>query len=126
MLNSDLRKSIVKLVMNGNGGHIPSAFSIIDIINTIYGKIIKYDCKDPESGDRDYFILSKGHGCSALYVVLHKYGFISKKDIDGYLTFDGILGGHPDRTKIPGIEASTGSLGHGLPFSMGKIGRAHV
>ncbi len=119
MLNNDLRLNIVELVMRGNGGHIPSAFSIVDIIDTIYGKVLKYDSKNPDMEDRDYFILSKGHGCTALYVVLHKYGFLSDKDMESYLTFDGILGGHPDRTKVPGAEASTGSLGHGFPFSMG-------
>lgn len=119
MFNSDLRKSIVRLVMSGNGGHIPSAFSIVDIIDIVYGKIIKTDSKNPDAEDRDYFILSKGHGCTALYAVLHKYGFLSDRDMEGYLSFDGILGGHPDRTKVPGAEASTGSLGHGLPFSLG-------
>ncbi len=119
MVNSDLREDIVNLVIRGGGGHIPSAFSIVDIIDTIYGKIIKFDPKNPQWEDRDYFLLSKGHGCAALYVVLRKYGFINEVQFDSYLSFDSILGGHPDRTKVPGAEASTGSLGHGLPFAVG-------
>jgi len=119
LVNKDLRLQIVDLVRRGNGGHIPSAFSIVDIIDTVYGRFLKYDPENPEWEDRDYFILSKGHGCSALYVVLHKYGFLKDRDMQEYLTYDGILGGHPDRIKVPGAEASTGSLGHGLPFSLG-------
>ena len=117
--NSDLRKAIVDLVIKGKGGHIPSAFSIVDIIDTAYGGLLRYDPKNPDWDGRDYFILSKGHGCAALYVVLKKYGFVTQSDMDKYLSFEGILGGHPDKTKVPGVEASTGSLGHGLPFSTG-------
>jgi len=117
--NSNLRKEIVDLVRRGNGGHIPSAFSIVDILDTIYGQFLKHNSGNPEWEDRDYFILSKGHGCAALYAVLHKYGFLKQQDMEEYLSFQGILGGHPDRTKVPGVEASTGSLGHGLPFAVG-------
>ena len=119
MLNNTLRKEIVDLIVRGNGGHIPSAFSIVDIINTIYDKILRYNLTNPDDEKRDYFILSKGHGCTALYAVLHKFGFLSDEDMGSYLKYNGILGGHPDRTKIPGAEASTGSLGHGLSYAMG-------
>lgn len=71
------------------------------------------------SPDRDYFILSKGHGSAALYVVLEKYGFISAEDMAGKSQAGGILGGHPDTTKVSGVEASTGSLGHGVVTAMG-------
>jgi len=117
--NNDLRLAIVDLVRTGNGGHIPSAFSIVDIIDTVYSTVLRHDPKNPDWDDRDYFILSKGHGCAALYVVLRKNGYLEQKDMDEYLSFNGILGGHPDRTKVPGAEASTGSLGHGLPFAVG-------
>ena len=117
--NIDLRMNIVDLVRRGNGGHIPSAFSIVDIIDTVYSDFLKHDSENPDWEGRDIFILSKGHGCAALYVVLHKNGYLQQKDMDEYLSFQGILGGHPDRTKVPGAEASTGSLGHGLPFAVG-------
>jgi len=119
LTNKDLRRKIVDMVVTGGDGHIPSAFSIIDIVTLLYKKILKFDAKNPEWLDRDYFILSKGHGCLALYVNLHRHGFITDDDIAMFCKSGGILGEHPDRTKIPGAEASTGSLGHGLGFAVG-------
>jgi len=119
ILNKDLRKKIVDMVIAGKDGHIPSAFSIIDIITLLYRNVLKFDAKTPEWLHRDYFILSKGHGCLALYVNLHRHGFITDRDIEMFCKQGGILGEHPDRTKVPGAEASTGSLGHGLSFAIG-------
>jgi len=119
IINSELRKKIVDMVYKAGEGHIPSAFSIIDIIAYLYDKVIKFDSKNPAWDKRDYFILSKGHGCAALYVVLEKYGYIKQRDLDSKSKKGAILGGHPDRTKVPGIEASTGSLGHGIVTAMG-------
>ena len=119
VLNKNLRKTIVETITRSGEGHIPSSFSIIDIIDCIYSNHLNFDAKKPECELRDYFVLSKGHGGLALFVVLQKFGFITEDDMQNYGTFDGILGGHPDRTKVPGVEASTGSLGHGLPYSLG-------
>ena len=77
-MNNDLRKNIVQMVYDAKCGHIPSSFSIIDIIEILYGKVLKFSINDIHSIERDYFILSKGHGCLALYVVLEKFGFIGK------------------------------------------------
>ncbi len=118
-MNNNLRKKIVDLVCMAKEGHIPSTFSIVDIISTLYKNVLKVDPKNPNWEDRDYFILSKGHGALALFVVLHKYGFLTDEDLNSYSKLGGILGGHPDVTKVPGAEASTGSLGHGLSFSIG-------
>ncbi len=118
-MNSDLRKKIVEIICNGKEGHIPSSFSIIDILNYLYEKVLIYDSDNPKWDKRDYFILSKGHGAAALYTILHKFGFINDDIINLYAQPGGILGGHPDVTKVPGIEASTGSLGHGFPISAG-------
>ena len=118
-MNKELRRKIVQMVCSGRDGHIPSAFSIIDIIEALYRNYLNYDPRNPEWSERDYFILSKGHGCLALYVILEKYGFITPQDIALFCKPGGILGEHPDCTKIPGVEASTGSLGHGLPFAVG-------
>lgn len=117
--NKDLRLKIARMVKVSGEGHIPSSFSIVDIIDTLYGSVLKYDSRHPRSPERDYFILSKGHGCGGFYAVLHKYGFLTDEDIDLYSKPGGILGGHPDRTKVPGAEASTGSLGHGFPTATG-------
>ena len=118
-MNKDLRKKIVEMVHSGGDGHIPSAFSILDIIHYLYSKVLKYDPKNPKWEKRDYFILSKGHGCLSLYVVLEKFGILKKRDLKLFCKNSGILGEHPDATKVPGVEASTGSLGHGLSFSVG-------
>ncbi len=113
------RKRIVEMVYRGKDGHIPSAFSIIDIISLLYQSYLKLDPKNPTWAKRDYFILSKGHGCLALYVVLKECGFLTEYDLEMFCKPGGILGEHPDCTKVPGVEASTGSLGHGLPFAVG-------
>ena len=118
-MNEELRKKIVQMVYNGKDGHIPSAFSIVDILEVLYRDYLEYDPRNPEWPERDYFILSKGHGCLALYVILEKYGFISQDDVELFCKSGGILGEHPDCTKVPGVEASTGSLGHGLSFAVG-------
>lgn len=117
--NKDLRLQVAEMVKRSGEGHIPSSFSIVDIIDTLYGKVLKYTVDNPRSPNRDYFILSKGHGCGALYAVLKKYGFLTDRDIELYSKPGGVLGGHPDRTKVPGVEASTGSLGHGFPTATG-------
>lgn len=120
LINRELRRTIVDLVTRGRGGHIPSAFSIVDIIDTVYTRFLRFDPAQPDAPERDRFVLSKGHGCAALYAVLHKVGILSAADLEGYNAYGGMLGGHPDRTKVPGAEASTGSLGHGLPFAVGQ------
>jgi len=118
-INSDLRLRIVEMICKSGEGHIPSSFSIVDIIEHIYSFELNVNPKNPTWVGRDYFILSKGHGAAALFVVLEKHGFISSSDIAAYGTKFGILGGHPDSTKVPGVEASTGSLGHGMPMAVG-------
>ena len=118
-MNKDLRIKIAEMVKRSGEGHIPSSFSIVDIVDHLYKKVLKVRPEDSNWSGRDYFILSKGHGCGAFYVVLHKYGFLSDQDILDYSTSKGILGGHPDSTTVPGVEASTGSLGHGFPTAVG-------
>lgn len=117
--NLDLRRMIVDMVVRGRDGHIPSAFSILEIITVLYRDVLKVDPRNPEWPDRDYFILSKGHGCLALYANLHRHGFVTDDDIRLFCKRGGILGEHPDRAQVRGVEASTGSLGHGLCFAIG-------
>ena len=119
MINSDLRLKIVNMIHKAKEGHIPSSFSIVDIINFLYSDIINFNKKRPLWEKRDYFILSKGHGCAALYVVLEKYGILKFANLKNYSSSTGILGGHPDMTVVPGVEASTGSLVHGFPTAVG-------
>jgi transketolase len=91
-------------------GHIPSAFSILDILWVLYDKVLTSD---------DIFVLSKGHGSLALYAILAAKGIIPQEELLTFAKHDSILGGHPDRNKIPGVVASTGSLGHGFPMAVG-------
>jgi len=114
-----IKKDIINMISESKEGHIPSAFSILDIIYVLYKKILKFDPGNPDWNERDYFILSKGHGCAALYPVLANEGFFSKEELKNYCKLNSILGGHPDKNKVPGIEATTGSLGHGLPIGIG-------
>ena len=107
------------MVKRSGEGHIPSSYSIVDILDHLYGKVLRVRPEEPRWEERDYFILSKGHGCGALYAVLAKYNFLKEKDLLDYSTSLGILGGHPDMTVVPGVEASTGSLGHGFPTAVG-------
>jgi transketolase len=112
-----LRRTIIRTLAAGGRGHVGAAFSIVEILRVLYDDVLKYDAKNPRAPDRDRFILSKGHGCLALYAVLADKGFFPETELWKFCTSDGILGGHPEYGKVPGVEASTGSLGHG--FSMG-------
>lgn len=117
--NADLRLSIARLVQETGEGHIPSSYSIVDILDVLYGQVLDFRVDEPRYEDRDFFILSKGHGAAALFAVMHKYGLVSSSELAHYGRLGGILGGHPDATKVPHVEASTGSLGHGFPSAVG-------
>ena len=115
----ELRRQIVRMLEKGGRGHVGSAFSLVEILRVLYDDFLKYDPKAPRSPQRDRFILSKGHGCLALYVLLAEKGFFPESELWKFCKPDGILGGHPEYGKVPGVEASTGSLGHGLPIAVG-------
>jgi transketolase len=115
----ELRAQIVRMLEKGGRGHVGSAFSLVEMLRVLYDEILRYDPRNPKSPTRDRFILSKGHGCLALYVLLAEKGFFPEAELWKFCKVDGILGGHPEYGKVPGIEASTGSLGHGLPIGVG-------
>jgi transketolase len=114
-----LRHQVVKIFSCSRRGHLGATFSLIEMLSVLYDHILRYDPKHPNWPGRDRCILSKGHGCLALYVVLADKGFFPESDLWGFCKADGILGGHPDYNKIPGVEASTGALGHGLSIGVG-------
>lgn len=114
-----IRKEILGISSAAREGHIPSAFSILEIVSVLYSNILDVEGIRNGSPERDRFILSKGHGCLALYYILREIGLISGSDLASFCRFDGSLGGHPKRSIVHGIEASTGSLGHGLPIAVG-------
>lgn len=116
---TELRKQILEMIVAARGTHIASAFSIVDLVLFLYEKVLNINPKNPKDTKRDKFVLSKGHGCAALYVVLADFGFFPKNILNSYTSPGSILGGHPDRTRIPGVETSTGSLGHGFSVAVG-------
>lgn len=103
----------------GDEKHDESSTSTLDALWVLYDRILRIDPSDPGDDARDRFILSKGHGPVALYAILAAKGFFPVSWLDAFMESGGHLGSHPDRTQVPGIEASTGSLGHGLPIAAG-------
>jgi transketolase len=119
-LGRQVRRQITEMVIAANRGHVGSAFSLIEILLVLYkGGILRVDPLHPGWPDRDRFILSKGHGALGLYPILADLGFFPREELLKYCRRDGILGGHPEHHKIPGVEASTGALGHGLAIGIG-------
>ena len=113
-----VRQHCLKMVHKGKSGHIGSMLSMADILPVIYTQILKVDPADPKMEDRDRFILSKGHGGAALLATLAELGFFPKDWLNQYYCDNGKLSGHISH-HIPGVEFSTGSLGHGLPVACG-------
>ena len=114
-----LRRLIIRAFEGGGRGHLGSSMSLVEIMRALFDKILNYDVSNPNWEKRDRLVFSKGHGCLALYVLLAEKGFISHNDLDTFCRFESVLGGHPEFGKIPGVEASTGALGHGLPIGVG-------
>ena len=121
-----LRSLVLECLMGGDRGHMGSAMSLIEILRVLYDDILAYYPKNPRNEDRDRLILSKGHGCLALYAILADKGFFSKKILKTSSKFNSILGGHPEFDKVPGVEASTGALGHGAPIGLGMALGARI
>ncbi|MFH0901059.1 MAG: transketolase [Pseudomonadota bacterium] len=117
--SKELRKTILAMLWAGGRGHLAPALSVVEILRVLYDDVLRYDAGRPEEPDRDRCVLSKGHGCMALYAILADKGFFPRTELQRFCKADGILGGHPERGKVPGVEASTGSLGHGLPIGVG-------
>jgi transketolase len=114
-----LRRLVVRGLVGGKRGHIGASMSLVEILRVLFDDFLNYRPQDPDWRDRDRFILSKGHGCLALYSILADKGFFPVEELDQFCARDSILGGHPERGKVPGVEASTGALGHGLPIGVG-------
>lgn len=114
-----LRRLCVEALAGGQRGHIGSTMSLVEIVRVLYDDILNVRPEEPEWGDRDRFVLSKGHGCIALYALLADKGFFPRQELATFCRHTSILGGHPERGKVPGVEASTGALGHGLPIGVG-------
>ena len=116
----NIRKEIFLTGYSASMAHLASAYSIVELIYVLYEKnILKYDATNPKKEDRDIFILSKGHGSLALYVTLERCGFFDKAFLRSFAKKGSHLGGEPTIPDVAGIEATTGSLGHGLSIATG-------
>jgi transketolase len=114
-----LRRLIVDALVGGQRGHIGSSMSPLEVLRVLYDDVLKHNPKEPLWPERDRCILSKGHGCLALYALLADKGYFPIDVLKTFCRKGSILGGHPEYGKVPGVEASTGSLGHGLSIGVG-------
>ena len=121
-----LRRLVVKMIEIDRRGHIGPALSLIEILRVLYDSFLNFQSTNPNWPDRDRFILSKGHGCLALYAILHDKGFLSNDDLLSFCKRLGSIGGHPERDVHMGIEATTGALGHGLSMGVGMALAAKI
>jgi transketolase len=106
-------------MMTGDEKHDPASYSTLDVIRVLYERVLDVSPDLVDDPGRDRFLLSKGHGPSAYYAVLCDRGFFPKSWLETWASFDSPLGHHPDRNLVPGVEISSGSLGHGLPLGVG-------
>ncbi len=111
-------QSLIRLA-TGDEKHDASAYSTLDVLWVLYDQVLHFDSANPHSPDRDRFILSKGHGPLAFYAILADKGFFPTQALTTFARAGSFLGTHPDRLLVPGVELSTGSLGHGLSVAVG-------
>ena len=123
---SRIRRRDLQAVFEAGAGHIGGELSVIDLLTALYFNILNVDPKNPLAPDRDRFVLSKGHTACALYVTLAEAGFLSMDEVATFLQPHSRLNGHPNCTKVPGVETNTGPLGHGLPVGVGMAKAAKL
>jgi transketolase len=122
-----LRRHIIESTTTAGSGHPSTSLSMVEVITVLYfGGVLRYDPKDPRKPDRDRFILSKGHGAPGLYAVLAEAGYFPVDDLKTLRKLGSPLEGHPNMNRVPGVEASTGSLGQGLSIGIGHALAARV
>jgi transketolase len=118
-LTAEMRVDIIRMIEAAGSGHPGGSLSIIDVLAVLYTKVMRHDPKRPDWADRDRLILSKGHGCPALYTAMAYTGYFPKEQLITLRKLGSPLQGHPDRLRLPGVEFSTGSLGQGLSVAVG-------
>lgn len=114
----DLRRRVLDMARAGDSGHIACAFSLIEVLAVLHREFLRYPDNDPEAADRDHLVLSKGHGVMALYACMAERGWLSSDDLSNYFGDGTMLTGLSD-ARVTGIEATSGSLGHGLSVAVG-------
>jgi len=118
-LSKKIRRQVLEMTHEAKSSHIGSMFSVADIVAVLYGDVLKYDAEDPRMKSRDRFILSKGHAGAVIFAVLAELGFFAKEKLDTYCQNGSDFCGHVSHKNIPGVEFSTGSLGHGISIGAG-------
>jgi transketolase len=121
-----IRRASLRMVHQARLGHPGGDLSCADILAVLYFHVLRVRPDAPRDPDRDRFVLSKGHASAALYATLAERGFIPPQALDTYMRPLSQLNGHPDRNKVPGVEANTGPLGHGLPIAVGMATAARL
>jgi transketolase len=114
-----VRRADLQMISRAKLGHIGGDFSVADILATLYGAVLSVDPGNPTDPERDRFVLSKGHCAGALYSTLAHCGFFPESELETFAKPLSALNGHPNRTKVPGVETNTGPLGHGFPVAVG-------
>ncbi|HHQ44671.1 MAG TPA: transketolase [Candidatus Altiarchaeales archaeon] len=121
-----VRKHILNMTSKAGSGHPGGSMSIVDVLTTLYFHHMKHDAKNPEWGERDRLVLSKGHAAPALYGILAEAGYFPVAELDGLRKLESMLEGHPCRKTVPGVDASTGSLGQGISIAVGMAASAKL
>ena len=114
-----IRCDIIEMICTAQAGHPGGSLSATDIVTALYFRVMRIDHQNPQWPDRDRFILSKGHACPVWYAALAERGYFDKSHLGTLRRLNSILQGHPDMHKTPGIDMTTGSLGHGLSAGLG-------
>jgi transketolase len=114
-----IRRTSLRMVHQARLGHPGGDLSCADILAVLFFHVLRLHPESPRDPNRDRFVLSKGHASAALYATLAERGFFPAENLDSYMRPLSLLNGHPDRNKVPGVEANTGPLGHGLPIAVG-------
>ncbi|MGN0141586.1 MAG: transketolase [Roseburia sp.] len=121
------RQKIFEIVCKNRAGHLASSLSSVEILTALYfGNILRYDAKNPQWEDRDRFVLSKGHSAIGYYITLAKAGYFKEEEVNSFCIAGTRYGGLPLKDKVGGVEATTGSLGHGLSYAAGMAMNAKI
>ena len=124
---TEVRRDIINMTANAGSGHPGGSLSAVELMSAIFCTQMRIDPKSPKDPDRDRFVLSKGHAAPCYYGVLAELGFFDKAEFQNFRQLHSILQGHPDMKKVPGVDASTGSLGQGVSIAVGMaLGAKHL
>lgn len=115
-----IRRTVLSMIDGARAGHIGGDFSVTDILTTLFFGVLRIYPAQPEAQVRDRFVLSKGHCSASLYATLAACGYFPTSELSTFMAPYSALNGHPNRTKVPGVETNTGPLGHGLPVAVGE------